>query len=351
MREYIKQLLSTGGVPDDEFTLSISDIERSNRQMLLLFMPFATLMTTIVILTAVIDNSFLKCSTYYMSGPIISLTIFVLAWFGKKSDRLIYIAQYIATIYFMAYALILNIFIRPNQQSTAFIVTMIIISLILTMRPRTLIIQNTIWITIFIIAVILKKPDILKTIEIASIIIYGLLSIVTGTAMLRIKIKEYILEEKLQIMSTRDQLTGLNNRNCYEYMLTAYPSMCKKSLSCIYIDINGLHDLNNTEGHKAGDEMLVYIANQVQKHFGRNDTYRIGGDEYVAFVKDSPINDTKEKLNNMITCIERKSYHVAIGMDRQDIKHIDINTLIKSAETKMYKNKEEWYTKMGKEHR
>ena len=80
-------------------------------------------------------------------------------------------------------------------------------------------------------------------------------------------------------------LTGLNNRNCYEWMIQTYPNMCKSSLSCIYIDVNGLHELNNTQGHKAGDDMLSYIAQVTQKYFGMQNAYRIGGDEFCVLLK------------------------------------------------------------------
>ena len=49
---------------------------------------------------------------------------------------------------------------------------------------------------------------------------------------------------------------------------------CLSSKERIYIDINDLHELNNTKGHKAGDEMLQYIAEVMRKQFGKHLPHR-----------------------------------------------------------------------------
>ena len=85
---------------------------------------------------------------------------------------------------------------------------------------------------------------------------------------------------KIEQIGLMDMLTGLRNRNCYEHPLEYYITKNVESLCCLYIDANGLHELNNTLGHAAGDEMLIYIGNSLKTIFGTQDTYRIGGDEF-----------------------------------------------------------------------
>ena len=144
-------------------------------------------------------------------------------------------------------------------------------------------------------------------------------------------------------MSETDQLTGLNNRNCYEWRLDTYAAVYKHSICCIYIDINGLHELNNTKGHKAGDEMLQYIADVVKKQFGKKDTFRIGGDEYVAFALELSEEDVKSRIAEMNAQITEKGYHAAVGYAYHSGKTADINSMIVNAESKMYQDKAEYY--------
>ena len=42
-----------------------------------------------------------------------------------------------------------------------------------------------------------------------------------------------------------------------------YPDRYQTSLACIYIDVNGLHEMNNSRGHEAGDDMIKQVAAQL----------------------------------------------------------------------------------------
>lgn len=44
------------------------------------------------------------------------------------------------------------------------------------------------------------------------------------------------------------------------------------SLCCLYIDVNGLHELNNTLGHAAGAAMLIYLGNSLKLLFEHQDS-------------------------------------------------------------------------------
>ena len=52
---------------------------------------------------------------------------------------------------------------------------------------------------------------------------------------------------------------------------------------CVYIDANGLHELNNERGHEAGDLMLRAVAESLMEQFPKGSLYRVGGDEFVVF--------------------------------------------------------------------
>ena len=84
-------------------------------------------------------------------------------------------------------------------------------------------------------------------------------------------------------------------------------------------------------------------ANIVKNIFGARDTYRIGGDEYVAFVLDGTLEDVKERIAEMNAQVTEMGYHVAVGYEFEDHKGTDINKLIIEAESKMYKDKSVYY--------
>jgi len=146
-----------------------------------------------------------------------------------------------------------------------------------------------------------------------------------------------------------DALTGLQNRNRYEYFCQ-HLQQGTDGLACIYFDVNGLHDINNSQGHLAGDNMLKTIATIISEEYGESNTYRIGGDEFVAFRYDRDENTVRHDLDTVSEKVIAAGYHVAVGlaMATPDKKLL---TVIKEAEAEMYEDKRKYYESIGKEMR
>lgn len=139
-----------------------------------------------------------------------------------------------------------------------------------------------------------------------------------------------------------DLLTGLYNRNRYEEDLSKIQTFYTKSLTCLYIDVNGLHELNNAKGHEAGDRMLKAVADQIRETFKTEYTYRIGGDEFVVFVPDREEDDVKDLCGRILETLKANGYYISIGYKWQpDVP--SVTDLIKSAEKKMYEEKKKYY--------
>ena len=156
-----------------------------------------------------------------------------------------------------------------------------------------------------------------------------------------------LFEHQVAVMSETDLLTGIRNRNSYEQNLLTYVNRCQQSLTYIFVDVNGLHELNNTKGHEAGDRMLQFVADTLQKQFGKEHTYRIGGDEFVVFVPDGDQEEIEKKLDRVITAVEENDYHISVGRDTHFCGKIDMKGLVDSAEKRMYEEKQLFYQRTG----
>ena len=332
------------GDTDRESYHSIKDrLEASNRITALVFATGASILISIMLLLSFFLDGFSGSKPVYIFGVIFSIIQIVIALLSKKIPVLTYVSVYMAISVFLIYGIAIATLTRPDQQTVTFMVMLIFVPLIFFDRPIRMAASLIFYIIVFIIMACQTKTGSILSVDITDAIIFGILAVFSESVVYRAKIRGYVLENKLHIMSETDQLTGLNNRNCYEWRLETYPSIYKKSIGCIYIDVNGLHELNNTKGHKAGDEMLQYIADVVKKQFGKKDSYRVGGDEYVAFVLDSPKTEVEDKINEMRAQVSEQGYHAAVGFEFHDAKDVDINTLIVSAESKMYKDKSDYY--------
>lgn len=106
--------------------------------------------------------------------------------------------------------------------------------------------------------------------------------------------------------------------------------------------MNGLHELNNTQGHKAGDIMLKSVADQIRQMFGSSHTYRIGGDEFVTFIPETEADVIEKRCLRIKTELAKSNYHISVGTHREE-QISSIEDLIKAAEKKMYDEKRKYY--------
>ncbi len=144
-------------------------------------------------------------------------------------------------------------------------------------------------------------------------------------------------------MGIMDSLTGLKNRNSFESSMIRYASIPCCVLYSIYIDVNGLHEINNQFGHSAGDSMLRVVAAQVRAIFGDQHSYRIGGDEFAVFVLDMEEAELLQRIEDLKQCVRSNDYHISVGYAVQDGRHLNIDALLLEAEEQMYLDKQQFY--------
>lgn len=146
----------------------------------------------------------------------------------------------------------------------------------------------------------------------------------------------------IQEQGDRDVLTGLYNRNRYERDLPGIYERHRNSLACVYIDANGLHEMNNTKGHDTGDKMLRTVAGKICTHFNTEYIYRTGGDEFILFVPDADEEDLEKRREALAFELSKAEYHISVGI-RCEQNVASISALIKAAEQKMYEEKKKYY--------
>ena len=152
----------------------------------------------------------------------------------------------------------------------------------------------------------------------------------------------------LQQYTKRDPLTGLLNRQSYNADSDKYQSRIK---SIITMDMDGLKELNDSEGHAAGDLALKTLAECFWKAAERNcRIYRIGGDEYAALLVDCSEEQVKEYIRRVKEEVAKTSYSCSVGYAMKDSK-TSIEEAYKKADANLYVEKKEYYISSGKNKR
>jgi diguanylate cyclase (GGDEF)-like protein len=159
-------------------------------------------------------------------------------------------------------------------------------------------------------------------------------------------------QEELEHQANYDALTGLPNRNLLldrlQQALSAQRNI--RPIAVAFIDLDHFKNVNDSLGHGAGDKLLTQVAERLQSTLRDGDTVaRLGGDEFVLVLKDQideeiiframqrivkkigePLTIDSQELN--LTCSAGISIYPQDGQD--------VDTLLRNADTAMYRAKD-----------
>lgn len=105
------------------------------------------------------------------------------------------------------------------------------------------------------------------------------------------------LEAELHNQARRDQLTGLPNRRTLNDRLDERLGDGREPVALVFIDLDEFKVINDSEGHEAGDRLLVAAADRLRNAVRPDDLVaRFGGDEFVVLLEDIHDLDTARDL-------------------------------------------------------
>ena len=144
----------------------------------------------------------------------------------------------------------------------------------------------------------------------------------------------------------RDSLTGLLNRNAYDDDLECIQATHDQPLTVVYVDMIGLHEINNHLGHAKGDSALCGLANAMRACFGDDRIYRVGGDEFVIISCNHTVSQSMRRMERMRRDFLEGDWDISVGMAESDDGE-DLSDLINQAEIRMRQDKKQYYVNDG----
>lgn len=159
-------------------------------------------------------------------------------------------------------------------------------------------------------------------------------------------------EKSMLIEKTKiDIMSGFYNKVATENIINDEISQQKDNIlaALLVIDIDNFKQINDKFGHIKGDEVLTHICNNIKPLFRSSDILgRVGGDEFVVFLKDlhseehaiKKAKDILESLENIsLLGDEDASVSVSIGIAYYDKDGKDYKELFDKADKALYKAK------------
>ncbi len=147
-----------------------------------------------------------------------------------------------------------------------------------------------------------------------------------------------------------DPLTGVKSKHAFAMkegqMETKIVEGEINGFGIIVCDVNGLKRINDTLGHKAGDEYIRAACRMLCEYFKHSPVYRVGGDEFVVMLEGHDYGDRETILKDINTAIESN-----IGTDRvvaslglavyDPEKDQSFHEVFKRADSMMYERKKQ----------
>ena len=148
----------------------------------------------------------------------------------------------------------------------------------------------------------------------------------------------------------KDGLTGAKNKLAYLEALADIEMSIEngslKEYGVVVFDLNGLKIINDTKGHEAGDEYIRSACRLICQKYEHSPVFRIGGDEFVAILRNSDYERREELENSFRKTVDENrqkgdvvvSSGMAVYLSETDSS---FNDVFKRADALMYQRKQE----------
>lgn len=156
--------------------------------------------------------------------------------------------------------------------------------------------------------------------------------------------------EETKVLAFRDALTGVFNRNKLNHLKNESSDRRVEDRIALValLDLNDFKIINDTYGHKVGDQVLCHFANVLRYVIrGTDNIFRIGGDEFLILFQNEnkeKIIQTRKRFEEAMSILLRKCkennppFHFTWGMSVGPLQKLD--ELIHEADLSMYSSKD-----------
>lgn len=341
--DQFKKFLLYAGLEPDQFQECKLDIDKDNRKKLRVYLYCGiACMALIRCLSGGIPELSSSSMTYGIALMVmIGMLVLELIFSDRKGVFLLWeMYGFAALLYLLGMAIAMA---APHNLSVSFVAFLLAVPLMFTMRPVLQITNTLFFATVFIVLAVVHKTGSILVLDVIDTVIFSIVSCVISGYMMMTMYRDCWSNCQLRHYANYDALTNMRNRNAFELERESWQRRCVVSLACVYVDVNGLHERNNHFGHEKGDQMLQAVALELREVFGRDNCYRIGGDEFVAFALDVSEQVVLERVAEFEKMLEHKGYSVSVGAAVQQKDEMEMDDLTRLAEKRMYEAKEEYY--------
>lgn len=345
----IRNYLLYCGIEKEEYDAVKKAAHASNFEVWRILNCLLTVAFAILFTYSLFVDIFKSNTIFYFIILIYSLFTTIVFFVLKKNSKLAQCLIYLTiTMLFLFGCLITQN--KPGVPATMFIVLLLITPMSVINKPYIMGIELIVMSAVFSIWMYFVKPFAIWQMDFINVIIYTIVGFFVHIISNSIRIKEFVLNRKINKQKDTDDLTGLKNKGALTRSINKFLMDNTKTKGIMLIlDIDNFKIVNDTFGHDVGDKVIYQVGDFLLRQFSKNEVMgRFGGDEFIIFIKDTDdVDFAGEVAHKIIDGIsngialpdESQKISVSIGVAIYHGEEKNYSELFKKADIALYKTK------------
>jgi diguanylate cyclase (GGDEF)-like protein len=156
------------------------------------------------------------------------------------------------------------------------------------------------------------------------------------------------MEKELLYLSSHDQLTKLYNRHYFVNAIERLEKSNSYPIAIISADIDGLKKVNDSYGHKVGDEYIKTCSMILEESTIKGSLIaRVGGDEFAIVLPNSDLKNGNEVVANIKRKVKEYDSNIydvgiSLGIAIAENNSVSLEEIYNKADKKMYEDKKKF---------
>ncbi len=270
---------------DQLVTANREAVKAYNQRMLPSLLLIGWVLMLLPIAAVPFSNTKAAALPAYLSALAAFLGLYSLSRF-KRFQAATLQGLYAAFSVLFLLGIYLSVYHSPNMRATVLLAGFILMPLSFIDQPRRVSAYLIFWLLLHTLLAAYLKPRYALD-DAINCLCAGVLGSFIGRLVNQTRLELYDAQRQLTIEKSTDVLTGLyNRRKLYEHLKSMGDQITDRPSGILMTDVDHFKYINDSLGHKAGDDCLRAIGRVMQRY---NQTYhlrfyRYGGDEFIALL-------------------------------------------------------------------
>ena len=244
----LKKYLLYAGLEKEEFEPLLPEVRLENGRSVRIYLGIsAGVFLACLLMCLKVGGALAVNQTVYTVMVAVSIVLYVSArWLlpahpGLSTPLSI---LYILSMYGYSFTVSLT---HESIPATAAVAILLVMPALFTYRPIYMIAMTIAAVFVHFGLATLAKPMDVALLDLWNSLFFGTIAILLSVYLMQTKFRLLAQKRKNRMLGETDILTGARNRNCFERRRPGYADKCRDSLTCVFVDVNGLHELNDTQ--------------------------------------------------------------------------------------------------------